>query len=178
MERVVVDKIVFRFLTFPSLMKIFTMKIDSCQKMSRILDIFSRCQILGVGPSKDVPILSPLPRETKCTRLYSLNHTVGQNAQVNKSHKLWLETWTAIINNLHNWQCVLYIPDNFFQSTNSNKWIEIFTVFQFCHELRKLAPEDFRSAFPCQRRDILLSYIQAPRNHSASLWLLTKAVDQ
>ena len=52
MEGVVVDKMFFRFAMCASVPEIFAIKVESCQKSRRILDVFSPSQILGGRPSK------------------------------------------------------------------------------------------------------------------------------
>ena len=52
-EGVVVDNGFFRLLIWRSVPKIFAIKVESCQKSRRILDVFSPSQILGGGPSKN-----------------------------------------------------------------------------------------------------------------------------
>jgi len=49
MEGVVVDKILFRFVMYGSLPEIFAIKVESCQKSRRILDVFSPSKILGAA---------------------------------------------------------------------------------------------------------------------------------
>jgi len=49
---VVVDKMLFQFAMCGSLPEIFAIKVESCQKLRRILDVFSPSQILGGRPSK------------------------------------------------------------------------------------------------------------------------------
>jgi len=51
-EGVLVDKIFFRFAICRSVPKIFTIKVERCQKSRRIFDVFSPSQILGGEPSK------------------------------------------------------------------------------------------------------------------------------
>ena len=52
-EGVVVDEGFFRLSTRRSVLKIFAIKVESCQKLRRILDVFSPSQILGGGPSEN-----------------------------------------------------------------------------------------------------------------------------
>ena len=52
MEWVVVDKMLFRFAICGSVPEIFAIKVESCQKSRRILDVLSPSQILGGLPSK------------------------------------------------------------------------------------------------------------------------------
>jgi len=51
-EGVVVDKILFGFAMYGSVPEIFAIKVESCQKSRRMLDVFLAHQILGGGPSK------------------------------------------------------------------------------------------------------------------------------
>jgi len=51
-EGVVVDKILFGFVMYGSVPGIFAIKVESCQKSRRILDVFSPSQILVGRPSK------------------------------------------------------------------------------------------------------------------------------
>jgi len=51
-EVVVVDKMLFQFAMCGSVPEIFTIKVESCQKSRRILDVFSPSQILGGRPFK------------------------------------------------------------------------------------------------------------------------------
>ena len=50
--RVVVDKLLFRFLMCPHVPEIFAIKVESCQKSRRNLDVFWPSKYLGGGPSK------------------------------------------------------------------------------------------------------------------------------
>ena len=59
-EGFVVDNGFFRLSIWRSVRKIFAIKVESCQKLRRILDIFSPSQILGAGLPKIVPALTPL----------------------------------------------------------------------------------------------------------------------
>ena len=57
------------YFTFPisicqSLPEIFAIKVESCQKSRRILDVFSPSQIFGGRPSKNCTHLSRLARDT------------------------------------------------------------------------------------------------------------------
>jgi len=54
-EGVVIDKILFRFAIYRSIPEIFAIKVESCQKSRRILDVFSSSQILGAGLPKVIP---------------------------------------------------------------------------------------------------------------------------
>ena len=63
-EGVVVDKILFGFAMCGSVPEIFVIKVESCQKSRRILDVFSPSQILGADLPKVISILSPLPYGT------------------------------------------------------------------------------------------------------------------
>jgi len=63
-EGVVLDEVLFQFAICRSVPEIFAIKVEICQKSSRILDVFSPFQILGAGFPKLIPILSPLPRGT------------------------------------------------------------------------------------------------------------------
>ena len=51
-EGVVVNKMLFRSAICGSVPEIFAIKVESCQKSRRILDVFSPSQILGGRPSK------------------------------------------------------------------------------------------------------------------------------
>jgi len=51
-EWVVVDKILFRVAIYWSVPEIFSIEVENCQKSRWILELFSRSQILGGGPSK------------------------------------------------------------------------------------------------------------------------------
>ena len=53
MEGIVVGKVLFGFAMYGSVPEIFTIKVESCQKSRRILDVFSPSQILGSLPSKN-----------------------------------------------------------------------------------------------------------------------------
>ena len=64
-EGVLVDKIFFRFAICRSVPKIFTIKVERCQKSRRIFDVFSPSQILGGEPSENgthiiTPALGPV----------------------------------------------------------------------------------------------------------------------
>ena len=62
-EGVVVDNGIFRLWTWRSVPKIIAIKVESCQKIRRILDVFSPCQILGGGPSENCTrIITPALR--------------------------------------------------------------------------------------------------------------------
>jgi len=50
---VVVDQLLFRFSICRPISEIFAIKVKSCQKSSRILDVFSPTEILGGRPSKN-----------------------------------------------------------------------------------------------------------------------------
>jgi len=51
---VVVDQVFVRFSICGSVPEIFAIKLESCQKSRRILDVFLSSQILGGGPSPKV----------------------------------------------------------------------------------------------------------------------------
>jgi len=51
-EGVVVDNILLRFAIYRSVPEIFAIEFESCQKLRRILDVFSPSQISGGVPSK------------------------------------------------------------------------------------------------------------------------------
>jgi len=51
-EGVLVDKILVRFAICRSVPEIFAIKVESCQKSRRNLDVSSPSEILGGGPSK------------------------------------------------------------------------------------------------------------------------------
>jgi len=56
------DQEFFRFLICCSVPEIFAIKVESCQKLRKILgDFFGSHKFLGEGVVKIVPILSPLP---------------------------------------------------------------------------------------------------------------------
>jgi len=58
----VVDQLLFRFLTCPPVQEVFAIKVESCQKSRRNLEVFWPSQILGgAGLPKIVRTLSPLP---------------------------------------------------------------------------------------------------------------------
>jgi len=60
---VVVDKILFRFAIYRSVLEIFAIEVESCQKSRRILDVFSPSQILGGMPSESYPhFITPTSR--------------------------------------------------------------------------------------------------------------------
>ena len=52
MGRVVVDQLLFRFSICGSVLEIFAINVESCQKSRKILDAFLPSQILGGKPSK------------------------------------------------------------------------------------------------------------------------------
>ena len=52
MEWVVVDKILFGFAMYGSVPEIFAIKVESCQKSRRILDVFFALQNFRGQPSK------------------------------------------------------------------------------------------------------------------------------
>ena len=66
MEEVVVDKILFEFAMYGSFPEIFEIKVESCQKSRRILDVFFDLPNFNVprGLPKVIPILSPVPYGT------------------------------------------------------------------------------------------------------------------
>ena len=71
MEGVVVDKILFEFAIYGSVLEIFTVKVESCQKSRRILDVFSPSQILGGRPSKSyVHFITPTLRHVEWKKFY------------------------------------------------------------------------------------------------------------
>jgi len=51
-EGVVIDKILFLFAICSSVAEIFAIKVESCQKSRRTLDVFMPFKILGVGLPK------------------------------------------------------------------------------------------------------------------------------
>jgi len=62
-EGVVVNKILFRFAMCGSVPEIFAIKVESCQKSRRILDVFSPSKILGARPSKSyIHFITPTSR--------------------------------------------------------------------------------------------------------------------
>jgi len=65
-EEVVVDKILFEFAMYGSFPEIFEIKVESCQKSRRILDVFFDLPNFNVprGLPKVIPILSPVPYGT------------------------------------------------------------------------------------------------------------------
>ena len=63
-EGVVLDKILFGFAMYGSVPEIFAIKVESCQKKLRILDVFSPSQILGGRPFKSYTnFISPASRD-------------------------------------------------------------------------------------------------------------------
>ena len=65
-EGVVIDKILFPF-AICRIVDAFgeiAIKVESCQKSRRILDVFSPFQILGAGLPNVIPILSRIPHGT------------------------------------------------------------------------------------------------------------------
>jgi len=52
-EGIVVDQLLFRFSICGSVPEIFAIKVESCQKLRRILNVFSPSQILGGRPSNN-----------------------------------------------------------------------------------------------------------------------------
>jgi len=59
----------FRFSISWSVPEIFAIKVESCQKSRRILDIFGGHKFMGVGLVKIVPTLSPLPHGTSTEKV-------------------------------------------------------------------------------------------------------------
>ena len=70
MGGVVVDKLRFRFLIGRSIPGIFAIKVESCQKSLKILDVFfGPRKFMGAGLPKIVPRLSLLPRGTSTEKV-------------------------------------------------------------------------------------------------------------
>ena len=59
MGGVVIDQLPFRFLICRSVPEIFAIKVESCQKSRKILDVFLPSQILGASLPKIVPNCTP-----------------------------------------------------------------------------------------------------------------------
>ena len=73
MGGVVVDQLLFRFSIYGSVLEIFAIKLESCQKSRRR---FLPSQILGGGPSpKIVPTLTSLPRGTSREKFLDVTPT-------------------------------------------------------------------------------------------------------
>jgi len=63
LEGAVVHHLLFRFLMCPPVPEIFAIKVESCQKSRRNLDVFWRAQILGGEPSRNCThVINPTSR--------------------------------------------------------------------------------------------------------------------
>jgi len=70
-EGVVVDNGFFRLSIWRSVPKTFAIKVESCQKLRRILDVYSPSQILGGGPSKNCTrVITPDLRHVDWKKFY------------------------------------------------------------------------------------------------------------
>ena len=79
---VLVDKILFRFAICRSVPEIFAIKVESCQKLRRILDVFSPSQILGGRSSKsyDHVMTSCLVWKKFCKDTPTSPEVIGDNS--------------------------------------------------------------------------------------------------
>ena len=71
----VVHQLLFRFLICPPVPEIFAIKVESCQKSRRNLDVFWRSQILGGGPFKNcTQVINPTSRHVGWKSLIRIFH--------------------------------------------------------------------------------------------------------
>ena len=79
MEEVLLDKILVRFAIRRSVPGIFAIKVESCQKSRRILDVFSLSQILGGRPSKTyTQFITPASRHVARKKFCEDTHTSAE----------------------------------------------------------------------------------------------------
>jgi len=70
-RRVVVDQLRFRFLMCRPVPEIFAIKLESCQKSRRNLDVFLPSQILGGGPSENCThVITPALRHVDWNKFH------------------------------------------------------------------------------------------------------------
>jgi len=74
---VVVDQLLFRFSICASIPGIFAIKVESCQKLRQILDVFSPSQILGGRPSKNcTQVITPGSRHVVWIKICDISPLV------------------------------------------------------------------------------------------------------